>query len=84
MNIVNNKLRFNKEDIVTFGEIANNIENIEVTEDARGNFVVNIFGDIKTLAGHKYFKAAVWKTTAYGSRLSRTFKKTGTPITMIQ
>lgn len=82
MNLVNNKLRFSKEDIVTFGELSNVIDNIEVTEDNRGNFVVNVFGNIGTLKIHKYFKTTHWTEAAYGSKLTRTLKKKGTPIQM--
>lgn len=81
MNIVNNKLRITLDDITNLYECGQAIKYVELDEDPRGNIVVHIVGNADSIKQHKAFKAS-WKPAAYGYRVSRIFRKKGTPIDM--
>jgi hypothetical protein len=83
MNLVNNKLRIMPDDLLSLTECGAAVSYIEIDEDARGNCVVNIVGDVNAIQRYKAFsKTGPWKSTAYNSKLTRTFKRQGTPINM--
>jgi len=83
MNIVNNKLRMTLDDITNLYECGAAVNYVEIDEDNKGNVVVNIVGDVNGIQRNKAFtKGGPWKEAAFGSKLTRTFKRKGTPINM--
>jgi pullulanase/glycogen debranching enzyme len=83
MNLVNNKLRITAEDINNIYNSGAAINYVEIDEDNKGNVVVNIVGDVQAIQRNQAFKVGKsWKESSYGSKITRTFKRRGTPIDM--
>ena len=83
MNLINNKFRIMKEDLEALNQCGAAVNYVEIDEDNKGNVVVNIVGDVNGIQRNKAFtKGGPWKEAAFGSKLTRTFKRKGTPINM--